>query len=82
MNIISGVITPNTRIRFIVVTNSPENIIGLQYTTETDNSGNYNISLYTGVYDVTINNRFYRNINIDKNGSLNEFLENANGGNL
>ncbi len=79
---ITGTTSPSTDIEFVCIENSADLLAGVEYAIITEANGSYNFQLETGRFDVKVGNRQYRNITINANGSLNDFLGDANGCNL
>lgn len=48
----------------------------------TASDGSYSFKLIAGTYNICINDEVFKNVIIDKSGTLNEFLEVANGRDL
>lgn len=77
-----GTLSAQFTLRFIPEDNTSQLIKGVDYSTITDENGDYNITIADGIYTVEIGKRIYKNVNINANGPLNNFLENANGSNV
>lgn len=82
MALLTGSVSPNTNIEFVVTQTNEELLRGLTTTILSDASGNYTGTIVNGAYNIIIGARRYSNVTIDRDGSLNDFLGDANGRNM
>lgn len=82
MATLTGTISPNTNIEFIVVRTNAVALKGMSTIILTNGSGAYSATLANAVYNINIGKRQYKNVNIDRDGSLNDFVGDANGRNM
>lgn len=77
-----GASRPNINIRFKPVGSNASLLKGLESIVRTDTAGLYSAFIANGVYNVNVGNREYKNVVINADGSLNDFLGDANGRNM
>lgn len=82
MSVLTGTLNAQQTLRFIPLENSTSLLIGLDYSTITNSDGSYNLTIENGTYTVHVGDRIYKNVEINADGSLNDFLERANGRNM
>ncbi len=79
---LTGTLSPLSNIEFTAVENNANLLKGMSSIVLTDSNGAYSVTIANGVYNIEIGNRQYKSVNINADGSLNDFLGDANGRNM
>lgn len=76
---LSGKIAPSTRIHFVALENTAQLLAQTELIIYSATDGSYSAQVFNGRYNIQVGNLIYKNIDINRDGSLNNFLERANG---